>query len=163
VFICPSDNAEPRFELFEESPTQTEFGQDSQQSLATLPEANYIGVFGNSDPDVLPGGSGEGPFVKNRTFRLSEMSRGLSKVMFVGERTARKLPSTWIGMYLNGENAQSRTVGIADHAPNRDDTDESELDSRHSGHANFLWGDGHVQGIADDIDRVMYQESARRN
>jgi prepilin-type processing-associated H-X9-DG protein len=163
VFVCPSDNAEPQFELFEDSQAISEFGQESQQLLATLPQANYVAVFGVADPDQLKNGLGEGPFVRNHRFRLADITRGLGKVMFVGERTARKLPSTWIGTYLNAENAQSRTVGIADVAPNRVDTDESELDSRHPGHTNFLWGDGRVQAVADDIERNVYQDSARRN
>jgi prepilin-type processing-associated H-X9-DG protein len=162
-FVCPSDNADPQFELFEDSQTVSEFGQESQQLLATLPQANYVAVFGIADPDQLESGLGEGPFIRNRKFRLSDITRGLGKVMFVGERTARKLPSTWIGTYLKAENAQSRTVGIADVAPNREDTDESELDSRHPGHTNFLWGDGRVQAVADDIARNVYQDSARRN
>ena len=82
--------------------------------------------------------------------------------MFVGERTARKLPSTWLGMFLNGEDAKSRTVGSADQGPNRLGSDESELDSRHPDNANLLWGDGRVQAVADDVERCVYQDAAKR-
>jgi prepilin-type processing-associated H-X9-DG protein len=163
MFICPSDEAEPRFDLFEELQAQPDFGQDSQHLLVTLPCANFVSVFGNSDPDHQSDGLGEGPFIKNRTVRFAEIVRGLGKVMFVGERTARKLPSTWLGVYVNGEDAQSRMVGAAEQGPNRSDADECEFDSRHPGHANFLWGDGRVQAVADDVERSVYQNSARRD
>jgi prepilin-type processing-associated H-X9-DG protein len=162
MFACASDDAELRFDLFEELQAQPDFGQDSQHLLVTLPNANYVGVFGNSDPDHQTNGLGEGPFIQNRKMRLAEISRGLGKVMFVGERTARKLPSTWLGVYLKGEDAQSRMVGAADVGPNRLDADECEFDSRHPGHANFLWGDGRVQAVADEVKQSVYQASAQR-
>jgi prepilin-type processing-associated H-X9-DG protein/prepilin-type N-terminal cleavage/methylation domain-containing protein len=163
MFICPSDFAEPRFNLYKELGTDGEFGQDSQNLLVELPEANYVGVFGVSDPDTAKDGFGEGPFIKNIPCRFPQITRGLGKVMFIGERTARKLPSTWIGIYLSGEDANSRLVGSADRGPNQLDADESELESRHAGHVNFLWGDGHVQAVADDVDRTVYQDAARRD
>jgi prepilin-type processing-associated H-X9-DG protein len=162
LLLCPSDDAEPTFDMFAEIESQPDFGQESKQLLVTLPHANYVAVFGNSDPDHKDLGLGEGPFIKDRTMRLAEISRGLSKVMFIGERTARKLPSTWVGVYLNGEDPQSRMVGAADMGPNRADADECEFDSRHSGHANFLWGDGRVQAVADEVEQIVYQESAQR-
>jgi prepilin-type processing-associated H-X9-DG protein len=162
MFVCPSDEAEPQFGLFAELGTQGEFGQASQQLLVTLPEANYVGVFGDTDPDTAPGGIGEGPFIRNIAYRFPQITRGLGHVMFVGERTARKLPSTWLGVYLNGEDARDRMVGWAGQGPNRPDADEGEFDSRHPGHANFLWGDGRVQAVADDVAQNVYQEAVRR-
>jgi prepilin-type processing-associated H-X9-DG protein len=163
MFDCPSDDAEPQFDLYEELGSHGAFGQDSKHLLVTLPEANYVGVFGNTDPDITPLGIGDGPFIKDRTLRFVEIERGLGKVMFVGERTARKLPSTWLGMYVNGEDAQNRLVGWAGQGPNRSDADEGEFDSRHPGHVNFLWGDGRVQAVADDVEQRVYQDSALRS
>ncbi len=163
MFICPSDFAEPRFNLYKELGTNGEFGQDSQNLLVTLPHANYVGVFGVSDPDTAKDGIGEGPFIKNITFRFPQFTRGLGKVVFVGERTARKLPSTWIGIYLSGEDANSRIVGSVDRGPNQWDADESELESRHPWRVNFLWGDGRVQAVADDVDRNVYRDAGRRD
>jgi prepilin-type processing-associated H-X9-DG protein len=151
------------FDLFEELGVDGDFGQDSQHLLVTLPQANFVGVFGIADPDRSPTGLGEGPFIKNRTIRFAEIVRGLGKVMFIGERTARKLPSTWLGVYLNGEDAQNRIVGWAFQGPNRPDADEGEFDSRHPGHTNFLWGDGRVQAVADEVEPSVYQGSARRD
>jgi prepilin-type processing-associated H-X9-DG protein len=162
LFVCPSDDAEPKFDLFKEPPGAPDSGQASDRLLVTLPEANYVGVFGTCDPDQSLSGLGDGTFIKDRVTPLAHVTRGLSKVMFVGERTARMLPSTWIGVYLLGEDAPNRIVGAAEKGPNRMDVDECEFDSRHPGHANFLFGDGHVQAITDDVAQNVYQDFARR-
>jgi prepilin-type processing-associated H-X9-DG protein len=161
IFVCPSDVAEPQFDVFRETDIRAEQGESTER-LGTLPQANYLGVFGYSDPDLLPDGIGEGVFIQNRPIHLAEITRGVSHVIFVGERSARKLPSSWIGTFLAGENAQSRIVGMADLGPSRDDSDESEFDSRHPTHSNFLWGDGRVQSVTDDVDSLVYRSSAAR-
>jgi prepilin-type processing-associated H-X9-DG protein len=78
----------------------------------------------------------------------------------VGERTARKLPSTWLGFDLRGEDAAGRVTGQAWLGPNRADADECEFDSRHPGGVNFLWGDGHVAWLIDEIDAMLYRQLA---
>ncbi len=45
---------------------------------------------------------------------------------------------------------------------NRADADECEFDSRHSGHVNFVWADGHVASVDNDVDRDFYKQSAIR-
>lgn len=61
-----------------------------------------------------------------------------------------------------GEDAAGRIVGCATDGPNRANTDECEFDSRHCGHVNFAWVDGHVSSVQDDIDPLVYQQFARR-
>jgi len=161
VFLCPSDSAEPTFELFEEEGEHETEAQDSREVLVVLPHANYVGVFGTVDPDDVDGTTGDGVFVQERSHRWSETTRGLSHIVMVGERTAQKLPSTWLGIALEGEDAAGRIVGHADKGPNREDADECEFDSRHPGHVNFLWCDGHVTATSDSIEPNVYRESAR--
>ena len=55
-----------------------------------------------------------------------------------------------------------RIVGQARLGPNRDDADESEFSSRHPGCANFLWADGHVAPIVNEVDQATYRRMARR-
>lgn len=163
IFQCPSDNAPPQFDLFSEHDEGHEgFGQASETVLITLPSANYVGVFGTHDPDDPAGPPGEGLFIGPRSIPFSEANRGLGNVMLVSERTARKLPSTWIGFLVEGEDASARVVGHADLGPNRDDADECELDSRHDGRIHVLWADGRVDPVNSGIDRQVYQDSARR-
>jgi prepilin-type processing-associated H-X9-DG protein len=134
--------------------------QESDDVLITLPRANYVGVFGTTDPDDVPGESGNGTFRQSRGRRFAEMLRGTSHVMMVGERTTRKIPSSWLGFAVEGEDAAGRVVGYADLGPNRDDADECEFDSRHPGHSNFVWADGHVAAVQDDVDHATYMAEA---
>jgi prepilin-type processing-associated H-X9-DG protein len=162
VFLCPSDYGEPDFPLFAELGAHGASFQQSTTLLVTLPRANYMGMFGTSEPDEVAGDSGDGVFIEGRGFRFDEISRGLSHVLMVGERTTRKLHSTWLGIAMHGEDAAGRITGCAHLGPNRARTDECEFDSRHYGHVNFVWADGHVTGVSDDIDLDVYKQCAKR-
>lgn len=162
IFRCPSDVADLRFVLFQEVGGHETSGMKSLTAMIELPSANYLGVYGTSDPDAVPLRCGEGIFLGDQFLRFSDCQQGLSNILMVGERTARKLPSTWLGIMLEGEDASGRLVGNAYLGPNRTDADECEFDSRHSGCVNFLWGDGHVQSISDSIDAGTYRRFANR-
>jgi prepilin-type processing-associated H-X9-DG protein len=160
--LCPSDIYEPRFALYREIGRHATSGQRSEIILQWLPSANFLGVFGTQVPDDVPGTTGDGPFLQARAVRFVELERGLSETFLVSERTAAKCPSTWIGFDIRGEDAAARIVGQAWLGPNRDDADESEFSSRHPGCANFLWADGHVAPIVNEVDQATYRRMARR-
>jgi prepilin-type N-terminal cleavage/methylation domain-containing protein len=165
VLRCPSDIAPQTFLLFADSDPSTQtisLVLPDAAALAQLPSANYVGIFGNEDADEVPGDSGTGAFLATRSIRLAEFTRGLSHSLLVGERTARKLPSTWLGIVFPGEDAYGRIVGFTWIGPSRSDTDECEFDSRHPQCANFLWGDGRVDSIGSSIDAASYRAWARR-
>ena len=165
TFLCPSDITEPSFTLFYE---------DESSGLATpvidLPTANYLGVFGTVEPDDEEDRSfisGNGTFVAERGTRFAELRRGLSNTLAVGERTMKRLPSTWLGVDFCGEDAAVRLVGVTLTAPNSElgedgEPEECEFTSRHPGGANFLWGDGHVQFVSETISPEEYQRLAKR-
>jgi prepilin-type processing-associated H-X9-DG protein len=46
--------------------------------------------------------------------------------------------------------------------PNCGECDECEFSSRHSGGANFLWADGHVDLLADDVETAVYRQYSQR-
>ena len=157
IFLCSSDLEAVSFELFKEIGEHESTEELSSEVIVELPAANYLGVFGASDPDEIPDGVGEGPFTCDHELVLSEATRGTAHLLFVGERTARKLPATWFGIHLGGEDAAGRVTGQALLGPNSVNSDECEFDSRHPGGANFLWGDGHVAWIIDEIDSSVYR------
>jgi prepilin-type processing-associated H-X9-DG protein/prepilin-type N-terminal cleavage/methylation domain-containing protein len=170
--LCPSDIAEETFELYPEKEStyvsDTSIGSSANtaiaQPLVRLPAANYVGVFGTVEADdSYPAPLGDGPIIFGRRIQLCELERGLSHTLLVGERTAAMAPSTWLGVTFRGEDAACRLVGSAITAPNCVACDECEFASRHSGGANFVWADGHVGLVMDDIDAMEYQRLSKRN
>ncbi len=170
---CPSDLSDPTFELLPKPDTEHPSAETSSSEVrsvpTTLPTANYVGVFGTSEADdyrefgdTLPQDSADGAVVHDRRVRLSDLHRGLSKTLLVGERTMATVPSTWFGVDLFGEDAPCRLVGSAITRPNCDSCDECEFSSRHSGGSSFLWADGHVELIADSVETEIYRTFAMR-
>ena len=159
LFLCPSDITQTRFTLYEIDGSARTLGP-----LVDLPSANYVGVFGVSEPDddEARSAAGEGAFIEGRPVRFADFTRGLSNSMFVGERTMARVPSTWLGVDIRGEDALCRLVGNAFTSPNCGWCDECEFSSRHPGGANFLWGDGRVSLISETIHSLDYQTLARR-
>lgn len=158
LWLCPSDITEPSFMLYEDE----EF-TGSDGPLVRLPTANYVGVYGVSEPDeAIPAPPGEGAFEGTRPVRLAELRRGLSQTLLVGERTMAKVPSTWLGVDIRGEDAACRLTGNAATSPNCALCDECEFDSRHSGGANFLFADGRVRLVSQSIDSREYRRMSLR-
>lgn len=168
LLLCPSDLAEPKFQLFAEAEDVTA-GMLGDRSIATepamlvqLPTANYVGMFGTIEADdSIPAPLGDGTFLENRATRFRDFQRGLSNTIVVGERTMAQVPSTWLGVSLRGEDAAARIVGSALEGINNPLADEGDFSSRHPGGANFLWGDGHVSFVTQHVDLVQYHRWAR--
>jgi prepilin-type processing-associated H-X9-DG protein/prepilin-type N-terminal cleavage/methylation domain-containing protein len=172
IMRCPSDISEPNFELLAEQPGAHDDHDSGATALSTtgddaplvrLPAANYLGVYGTLEADeTFPAPVGDGPIVSNRKVRYADLQHGQSHTLIVGERTTAMAPSTWYGVNFNGEDAACRIVGSAITTPNCETCDECEFASRHSGGSNFVWADGHVTLLLDDIEPVEYQRMARR-
>lgn len=160
MWLCPSDLVQPVFELRADPALGLGTGV-----LVQLPTANYVAVYGVTEPDednpLAP--QGQGAFAGVRPVSFAELSRGLSNTLLVGERTMAKVPSTWFGVDVRGEDAACRLLGNAATRPNCDVCDECEFDSRHSGGTNFLLGDGQVRFFSESMDSVAYREMARRS
>lgn len=171
IMRCPSDISDPSFELLPEPTVPGALAKDSHASSASnqnvslvrLPTANYVGVFGTLEADeTFPAPAGDGPIVSNRAVRITDLQRGASHTIIVGERPAAMVPSTWFGVNFKGEDAACRLVGSAITSPNCEPCDECEFGSRHSGGSNFAWADGHVTLVHNDIDRAEYQLLSKR-
>lgn len=155
VFSCPSDVAPPFFSAVHAV---------SHVELMTLPSANYVGIFGTFEPDDFrPTVIGNGTFADSRPVRMSELTRGLSNTLIVGERSISSFHSTWIGFDHRDEDGECRIVASAVDGPNCSGCDECELGSRHAGVSLFLFADGHVAGLSNSIDPIEYRQLARRS
>jgi prepilin-type processing-associated H-X9-DG protein len=172
IMLCPSDISEQTFDLHADahppqaSQSELASGPETTTSgapLVRLPAANYLGVFGTIEADdTYPAPLGDGPIIVGRRVRFADLERGQSNTLIIGERTTAMVPSTWFGVHFHGEDAACRLVGSAVTTPNCDFCDECEFASRHAGGANFVWADGHVTVVENDIDPDAYQRLARR-
>lgn len=164
VLLCPSDVAEGTFRLYMEDHSSTDGHRDplSEEVLMELPQANYVGIAGYLDPDEPSGYDGAGAFVHRRRISFRDLTNGLSQVAVISERTARKLPSTWLGFHVLGEDAPGRVLGFCDLGPNIATSDECELASRHPGCILVLFADGHVQAVSDGVNQDIYRRMAIR-
>jgi len=170
LFVCPSDRAEDRFWLYKEEEEENDHTTAAtshlpmeEERLFELAAANYVGVFGTTDPDEVLGETGNGAFIGDRAMRMANFVDGLSQTFLVAERTSSQLPSTWVGMHPEGEEGPARVVGFADLGMNNTSADECELSSRHPGGAQFLMGDGRVVFLTDEINHATYQSMAARS
>ncbi len=153
-FRCPSDRGENMWEIEEEA---------TGDLITTLATSNYVACFGTlelEDCEGQPSGfvcKGDGPFSHNSSVRLADMTDGTSNVVFAGERTSAIGMSTWVGVVPEGEEAFARVLAVADHTPNHPDSHLDDFSSEHSGGVFFIFGDGHVQFISENIDLNVYQ------
>ena len=166
---CPSDPKPDKWDIEEEGSPGT--------VLATLPTANYVGVFGpehldgcenspGTDPVLSTGQcKGEGMFYHNSKVRLRDVTDGTTNTLMLGERrtnTELGWYSTWPGMVPEGEEAFQRVLGSADHVPNYEPPGGAlphfdDFSSRHEGGAQFTLGDGSVRFISENMDTGLYQ------
>jgi prepilin-type processing-associated H-X9-DG protein len=124
---------------------------------------------------------GDGVFFYCRTFRISEISDGLSNTLFLGETRDAHLVgadrlSNNSNIWTNGNRMQSsmRTTrtpintppgldggaGVARQADGH--YSNGGFASHHPGGANFAFGDGHVVFIDDSIDLTTYMTLSTR-
>lgn len=159
---CPSDPSPDDWQIASE---------ETGTPLAILPVANYVGNFGTTElhecEELGPGQTcqGNGVFFHNSRIRMRDLRDGSSQTIFVGERkTDIDLGwySTWTGVIPEGEEAMARVLGVADHNPNSPDLHLEDFSSFHPGGAQFLFGDGSVKFISENINGGIFKGMATR-
>ncbi|HEV3003937.1 MAG TPA: DUF1559 domain-containing protein, partial [Pirellulales bacterium] len=83
IFVCPSDPAPPLWEA--------NSGPPNFSPLATVAEANYVGMFGTTDPGTV----GDGVLFRNSWIQLRDITDGTSQTLMGGERSVLLGPATW--------------------------------------------------------------------
>jgi hypothetical protein len=142
--------------------TQLEEGHyDEGEQLLYIARANYVGMFGTKEIDDSPS-AGDGVFFHNSNLGLKHVIDGLSKTIFIGERSSRLGGSTWVGNVAGAKESMARIVGTADHLPNARAGHFDDFSSRHTQGAHFLLGDGSVRIITDSIEEDVYHAMSTR-
>jgi prepilin-type N-terminal cleavage/methylation domain-containing protein len=156
VCVCPTDPAPSSvFTL------QREAGG---QPLVDLGRSNYVGVYGTRELEEFPD-DGDGVFFHNSRIGFKHIVDGLSKTFVVGERSSHLGSSTWVGVVPEGEESMARIVGSGDLPPNPANLDSGHLDDFSSAHpsgTHFLYADGAVNLIGDEIDPEVYRAMCTR-
>ncbi|MBA4031478.1 MAG: prepilin-type cleavage/methylation domain-containing protein [Planctomyces sp.] len=174
AFRCPSDSGPQTWEIKDEATGAT--------TLATLATANYVAAFGSGiqgsngtvswEDDIEDNGPdhqvrGDGMFWHNSNVKFRDVSDGLSNTVCVGEHKTSLLPdpsepdeqwfSTWGAVVPEGQEAIARVLGLADHTPNHPLTHLDDFSSPHIGGAHFLFGDGRVRFLTENVDLGLFK------
>lgn len=118
---------------------------------------------------------GDGLFGRNSEVRHSEITDGASKTLAVGERSYRNYAAVWAGgnsWEQCGFVDNQMVLGTAQYPINDpplrfnidcDGQGSANYGSYHRGGANFLFADGSVRFLAEEIDLPTFQRMARRD
>ena len=168
VYRCPSDPSPEFWNIEEEGSPGT--------VLKRLPSANYVGSFGTreleecEDTALVPPGTNctsDGVLAHNSSIGLRDITDGSSNTFLVGERKTDeqkdpKWHSTWVGVVAEGEEAFARILGVADHNPNSPLNHLDDYSSHHEGGVHFLFGDGRVRFVSENINGDVFKGLATR-
>lgn len=168
AYRCPSDPSTDFWNLAEEG--------NPSNILANLPTANYVASFGTQGYEDLceaapfPAAQcrGDGLFYHNSSTRLRDITDGSSNTVMVGEHRTDTRPSTivatglewhstWVGLVAGGEEAPARFLGVSDHTPNHPSLHIDDYSSWHAGGVHFLFADGRVRLVNENVDYRLFQ------
>jgi prepilin-type N-terminal cleavage/methylation domain-containing protein/prepilin-type processing-associated H-X9-DG protein len=185
VFLCPSDNM-PLSWTATQSETWMYGGQVYSTSIpiCNLAGCNYIGMFGIGEPGV----NGQGVFYRGSYMPLQYITDGLSETLCAGERSENlqqgRGMATWTGA-VPGANLWSCAPNPFDpdqgtcveesgagmilghtgegHGPGDPWADVNQFISRHGRGCFFLYCDGHVRYLRNEMNYQVYIALSTRN
>jgi prepilin-type N-terminal cleavage/methylation domain-containing protein/prepilin-type processing-associated H-X9-DG protein len=160
--------------------------EDAAGKPVQVGRSNYVGVFGSPeispdpgflDPSPDRGLACRGMFYRNSAVRMRDVTDGASHTLLVGERSSNLAFATWTGAVTGGqvppklplragygpEGAPVLILGhtgdAADKPPHTPNSPVNHVDdfwSMHPQGVNFLFVDGSVHNINNDIDPQVW-------
>ncbi len=177
-YLCPSDTTKQLIPVRNEDNTQT---------IYTVAGSNYVGMYGTGEIGDAPG-RGNGLFFRNMSLGVQDILDGSSQTFAVGERSHNLSYVTWTGRAVGGwlhktssfeggtdqfaadpEESFTMILGPVEaedtdgpRTPNHPRAHVEDYWSRHPGGVNFLFADGSVHFIKNQISPKVYQALATR-
>jgi prepilin-type N-terminal cleavage/methylation domain-containing protein/prepilin-type processing-associated H-X9-DG protein len=185
VFLCPSDNM-PLQWTATDSATWIYAGHiySTSNPICNVAGSNYVGVFGIAEPGV----NGEGVFSRGSYMPLQVITDGLSHTLCVGERSENlqqgRGMATWTGsapganMWSCAPNPFETDAGTCvkedgsgmilghtgeGHGPGDPYGDVNQFSSRHGKGCFFVYCDGHVRYLRNEMNYQVYKALSTRN
>ena len=168
-FQCPSDTTGARLQA---GMTRQHFGNgDSGTPTSWRPPAtNYIGMVGIADvrvPNHRNDRRPRGMFYHNSKLKFRDITDGTSNTIMVGERDKDGGAGSWIGNRNpdgSGPHGADYVLGnawaqINDPVLNTNYRRRTGFSSKHTGGAQFVFADGSVTFLSENIDHDLQQVS----
>ena len=168
-YLCPGDSAPPTW-----TAKKYVLSGNPVATVCDVASANYVGVFGTSEPGV----DGDGTFFRNSKVRIGDITDGTSGTIIVGERTVKLGPATWVGsvtganlfpqppstapLILNNETGMVLGHTGDGNGPGATNSYINQFSSQHSGGANFVFADGHVAFLKTSMNYSVYKALSTR-
>jgi prepilin-type N-terminal cleavage/methylation domain-containing protein/prepilin-type processing-associated H-X9-DG protein len=185
VFLCPADSM-PHQWTASDSETWFFMGRvySATDPICDVSGSNYVGVFGVGEPGV----DGNGVFYRGSSTRWIDVSDGLSQTLCVGERSTNlnlgRGQATWVGAVPGAtfwscapnpyepdsgtcvrEDGSGMILGHTGegHGPGDLTGDVNQFLSRHGRGSYFLYCDGHVRYLRNEMDYRVYKALSTRS
>ncbi|QEH39303.1 hypothetical protein OJF2_79180 (plasmid) [Aquisphaera giovannonii] len=184
VFLCPADSMARRWTATN-GETWLFMGKvySAFEPICDVAGSNYIGVYGIGEPGV----DGEGVFYRGSFTRYTQITDGLSQTLCVGERSTNlnlgRGQATWVGSVPRAtfwscapspfdpdsgvcvrEDGSGMILGHTGegHGPGDPYGDVNQFISRHGRGSYFLYCDGHVRFLRNEMNYPLYKALSTR-
>lgn len=166
IFVCPSEPKTGSFTVVDAN----------GNPVCDVARGSYVAMNGVKGV-TNDAWDNDGAFIRNRSFRVADITDGMSNTLFIGERCTNMSSTTWTGAVTNGvvpaqryadpidqfANAEGAPAlvlahGSRDHLPNNPLVfDADATASFHTQGVNFLFGDGSVKMVNNSINGFVYE------
>lgn len=173
LLICPSERKAENFTVVDANGNPL---LDVNGQPVMVAYTNYVAMNGAPNGVASDAYDNNGAFIRDKGWKVSAFSDGLSQTLFIGERCTNMSLTTWVGAvqgavvpdlrypdlanqlsHAEGDSALVLAHGSTTHLPNNPLVfDADATASYHVMGVNFLFGDGSVHTINNTIDPYTY-------